>query len=66
LIKAYNATDTFYARPWDEGEFKIRGLSEGSYTVFIDGINGYQDTTITNVEVRRHDDTNIGTVILHQ
>ena len=66
LIKAYNATDTFYARPWDEGEFKIRGLREGNYTVFIDGINGYQDTTISNVEVRRHDDTDIGTVMLHQ
>ena len=66
LIKAYNGTDTIYARPWDEGEFKIRGLREGTYSVFVGGINGYQDTTINNIEVRRHDDTNIGTIILHQ
>jgi hypothetical protein len=65
-IKAYNATDTFYARSWHEGEFKIRGLRQGIYSVFIDGINGYQDTVINNVDVRRYDDTDIGTIQLHQ
>lgn len=65
LIKAYNATDTAFARPWDEGEFKIRGLKEGTYSVFIDGINGYNDTTITNVVVQRNRDTKLGTIILH-
>ena len=65
LIKAYNATDTAFARPWDEGEFKIRGLKEGTYSVFIDGINGFNDTTITNVVVQRNRDTKLGTIILH-
>lgn len=66
LVKAYNATDTAYARPWDEeGEFKIRGLKEGTYSVFIDGINGYRDTTITNVVVQRKRDTELGTIMLH-
>ncbi len=67
LIKAFNATDTAYAWPWwDQGKFKIRGLRPGSYSVLIDGINGYGDSTITNVEVRRYDKTDIGTVQLHQ
>lgn len=67
LVKAYNATDTAYAWPWwDEGEFKIRGLHEGTYSLFIDGINGYRDTTINNVAVRRNDDTQVGTILLHQ
>lgn len=65
-IKAYNGTDTFYARSWHEGEFKIRGLREGNYTVFIDGTNGYQDSIIHNVQVRRHDDTKLGTIQLRQ
>ncbi len=65
LIQAYNTTDTAYARPWDEGEFKIRGLKEGTYSVFIDGINGYKDTTITNVVVRRRQDTKLGVIQLH-
>lgn len=66
LIKAYNATDTFYARSWQEGKFKIRGLRPGTYAVFIDGTNGYRDTTITGIEVNRRDDTDLGTIQLHQ
>lgn len=63
-IKAFNATDTAFARPEDEGEFKIRGLREGTYSLFIDGINGYRDTTINNIIVRRRDDTELGTIRL--
>ena len=64
-IKAYNATDTAFAWPADEGEFKIRGLSDGTYSVFIHGINGYQDTTINNVAVQRGRETQLGTIQLH-
>jgi hypothetical protein len=66
MIKAYNATDTAYALPRNEGEFKIRGLHEGTYSLFIDGINGYRDTTITNISVQRGRDTRLGTIQLHQ
>lgn len=65
-IKAFNATDTAFARPEDEGEFKIRGLREGTYSLFIDGINGYRDTTISNIVVRRNHETELGTIQLHQ
>lgn len=65
-IKAFNATDTAFARPEDEGEFKIRGLREGTYSLFIDGINGYQDSTITNIMVRRGRETDVGRIQLHQ
>lgn len=65
-IRAFNGTDTALARPEDEGEFKIRGLREGTYSLFIDGINGYQDTTITNIVVRRGDETELGTIRLRQ
>ncbi|MBI3137621.1 MAG: DUF4382 domain-containing protein [Sphingobacteriales bacterium] len=66
LIKAYNDTDTAFASPWSEGEFKIRGLRPGTYNVFIDGINGYQDTLITNIDVQRGRDTQLGLIQLHQ
>lgn len=66
MIKAYNGTDTGYARPFDQGEFKIRGLREGTYSVFIDGVNGYQDTTISNIIVTRNHDVKLGTIQLHQ
>lgn len=65
LIKAYNSTDTAFARPDDnEGEFKIRGLKPGTYDLFIDGINGYRDTTITQIVVIRGKETELGTILL--
>ncbi|MDP4261818.1 MAG: DUF4382 domain-containing protein [Bacteroidota bacterium] len=64
LIKAFNSTDTAFAFPEDEGEFKIRGLREGTYSLFIDGINGYRDTTINNIMVRRNHETELGTIQL--
>ena len=66
MIKAYNATDTAFALPKNEGEFKIRGLKEGTYSLFIDGINGYSDTTINSVNVTRNRETKLGTILLHQ
>src|SRR5574338_837914 len=66
IVKAYNATDTASAMPFDEGEFKIRGLKAGIYTVFIQGKNGYMDSTINNVNVMQNRETNIGTIQLHQ
>lgn len=66
LIKAFNATDTGYARPWDQGEFKIRGLRPGTYSLLIDGINGYQDSLINNITVERNHDTKLGVIQLHQ
>jgi hypothetical protein len=66
LIKAFNETDTAYARPGDEGEFKIRGLKDGTYNVLIDGLNGYQDSTISNVIVHRRQEVDLGNIELHQ
>lgn len=67
MIKAYNATDTAFARPdHNEGEFKIRGLKSGTYDVWIEGRNGYRDTTIKSVNVRRGEDTKLGTIFLKQ
>jgi hypothetical protein len=63
-IKAFNAMDTAFARPWDEGEFKIGGLKEGAYSLFIEGINGYRDTTISNIRVMGKEDTKLGTIML--
>jgi hypothetical protein len=63
-IKAFNSSDTAFGHPEDEGEFKIRGLREGTYSLFIDGINGYHDTTINNIIVRRDHETQLGTIQL--
>lgn len=67
MIKAYSATDTAYAWPWwHNGEFKIRGLHAGTYSVFIDGILGYRDTTITGVVVQQNRETDLDTIQLQR
>ena len=67
IIKAVIGTDTATAIPDDhDGEFKIVGLKAGTYKVIIDGQNGYNDTTISNVIVRNREDTHLPTITLHQ
>jgi hypothetical protein len=66
-IYAFTGSDTAYARPDDDdGEFKIRGLKEGKYSLFIDGINGYLDSTIHNIEVRRGKEVKLGKIQLRK
>lgn len=66
LVMAIKGTDTTMAVPDDDdGEFKIMGLSAGTYKVFIDGRNNYNDTTINNVIVRNREDTHLPTITLH-
>lgn len=66
MISATNGTDTVFALPHSEGEFQIRGLRDGTYSLFIDGINGYRDTTITNIQVQRGRETDLRTILLTQ
>jgi Domain of unknown function (DUF4382) len=53
IVRIYNATDTATAIPGRDGEFKVRGLSDGVYSVWYQGSNGYRDTTINNVSVSK-------------
>jgi hypothetical protein len=66
VISVYNGTDTAYALPFRDGKFKVRGLQEGSYTVFVNASNGYQDETINDVEVKRNRDTKLETISLEK
>jgi Domain of unknown function (DUF4382) len=67
IVKAVIGSDTATAIPDDhDGEFKIVGLSAGTYKIIIDGQNGYHDTTINNVVVRHREDTHLPTIVLHQ
>ncbi|TMI97108.1 MAG: DUF4382 domain-containing protein [Bacteroidetes bacterium] len=67
VVMAIRGSDTTVAIPDDDdGEFKIVGLTAGTYNIFIDGTNGYRDTTINNVMVRTGEDTHIPNVTLRQ
>lgn len=66
IVKAVMGSDTATAIPNHEGEFKIVGLNAGTYQVIIDAQNGYVDTTMNNVVVRKGEDTHLPNVSLHQ
>jgi len=67
IVKAVIGSDTATAIPDDDdGEFKIVGLTAGTYKLIIDAQNGYIDTTINNVIVRNREDTHLPAILLHQ
>lgn len=66
LVKAFNSTDSATAIPGDEGEYKIRGLKEGTYDLLFDASNGYQDTVVSNISVVKGHETKVPLVTLHK
>ncbi len=64
VITVYNDLDSLYAIPGRQGEFKVRGLKTGTYSVFVNAGNGYKDTTVTGVTVERNKDTKLPTITL--
>lgn len=65
VISVYNSSDTLYAMPGRDGMFKVQGLPAGTYSVFINTSNGYQDTTINNVTVSVGQTAQVGSITLH-
>ena len=66
LVRAVSGTDTLIAIPEHDGEFKIRGIRSGTVKLIINPSNGYRDSVINNIPIRRGEDTEIGTVILQR
>ncbi len=64
VVTVFNTTDTAYALPDKEGHFKLRGLKNGTYSVFFNASNGYRDTTINNVQVIAPKETSVGLITL--
>lgn len=65
VISVYNQTDTAYAIPGRNGLFMVRGLQEGSYSLFVNASTGYQDTTLSEVKVTGGQQADIGVIHLH-
>ena len=61
----FNAVDWASAIPENDGKYKISGLREGIYTIKLIGANGYFDTTVTNIQVRKGKETAVPNITLH-
>jgi len=66
VITVYNSLDSLYAIPGRDGEYKVRGLKPGTYSVFVNAGNGYRDTTIADVKVERAKETKVPTITLRK
>lgn len=66
LVTAYNASDTLYAVPFEDGEFRFRGVQAGTYSINFKGDDGYQDTTLTNIKVDSLKVVELPTITLHK
>jgi hypothetical protein len=66
LVTAFSSTDTLYAIPnWGEGNYMIRNVPAGTYSINFKGRDGYQDTTITNIKVDSGKTVKVPDVTLH-
>lgn len=66
VISVYNGADTAYALPGKDGRFKVRGLSSGNYSIFVNASNGYRDTTIAGVALKAGKTTSMGKIQLRK
>ena len=66
FVTAWNDTDTATAKPEENGNFKIRGLTAGTYSMMIQGSFGYKDTTLTGIQVTNGQAVQIPLITLHQ
>ncbi len=67
LVKIYSGKDTSTAIPDNGGgDFKVRGLKEGTYSALFKAYNGYKDTTINNIVVQKGKETQLPTVTLRK
>ncbi len=64
VLTLFNGTDTAYALPNRNGEFKMRGLKNGTYSLYINASNNYKDTTINNIVIQAPKNTSVGVIEL--
>jgi hypothetical protein len=60
-----NGTDTIYAVPFYNGQYEFRNVPAGTWSFDFKGSNGFQDTTITNVQVDSMKTVQLPTITLH-
>ncbi len=75
VVKVFSTTDTAMALPNRDGNFLVRGLKDGTYSVWIHSLRAdslgiaiqlYKDTTISNVVVKNANTVFVGNITLHK
>ncbi len=66
FVRVFNNTDSATALPEEDGEYKVRGLRDGTYNIKFSGSNGYFDTTINNIQIKKGEETHVATITLRR
>jgi Domain of unknown function (DUF4382) len=66
LVTAISGSDTLYAIPFWSGQYQFRNVPAGTYSISFTGMQGYSDTTISNIVVDSAKTTGVPTVTLHK
>lgn len=66
LVMGVMGTDTVYAVPFYNGTYQIRNVPAGTWSFTFKGMNGYQDTTISNIAVDSMKTVTLPKITLHK
>jgi uncharacterized protein DUF4382 len=66
LVEGINGTDTIYAIPFWSGQYQFRNVPVGTWSFTFKGMNGYQDTTISNIAVDSMKTVTLPQITLHK
>jgi hypothetical protein len=66
LVEGINGTDTIYAIPFWSGQYQFRNVPAGTWSFTFKGMNGYQDTTISNIAVDSMKTVTLPKITLHK
>jgi hypothetical protein len=66
LVEGINGTDTIYAIPFWSGQYQFRNVPVGTWSFTFKGMNGYQDTTISNIAVDSMKTVTLPKITLHK
>jgi hypothetical protein len=66
LVMGVNGADTIYAIPFWGGNYQFRNVPAGSWSFTFKGMNGYQDTTISNIAVDSTKTVTLPKITLHK
>jgi hypothetical protein len=66
LVTGYKGTDTIYAVPFEEGNYKFRNVPAGTWSFNFKGRDGFKDTTISGIKVDSMASVKLPTITLHK
>lgn len=66
VVAIYNTLNAGVAIAEKSGEYKIKGLAEGTYKMTFKGSNGFKDTTVNDIKIIKSKETRMPEIRLHK